>query len=207
MAKTCPACGYRPIGPFTDNCPICGESVRYASSDRRGGGGGGAPSGMMSPLARWLIGGSLALLFSFAGCCGLGAWRGNRMAQDWQEEAERLKAEAEAERKTRTVTVTAEQLLREFQTDPDAANQRYTRKYLEVSGVVERTGTDRDGMPFAVLHAGDEAAKLRIECFFDLDDPDETEFKRLTKGQPVTLRGEYAGRVTNIQLRDCALAK
>lgn len=28
MARTCPGCGYGPIGPFTDNCPICAAPVR-----------------------------------------------------------------------------------------------------------------------------------------------------------------------------------
>src|SRR5262249_62317033 len=37
MAKTCPSCGYSPIGPFTDNCPICAEPVRNVSSDNVGG--------------------------------------------------------------------------------------------------------------------------------------------------------------------------
>ena len=37
MSKTCPSCGYRPIGPFTDNCPICAEPVRNVRSDNAGG--------------------------------------------------------------------------------------------------------------------------------------------------------------------------
>src|SRR5207253_933252 len=31
MARTCTSCGYNPIGPFTDNCPLCGESVRLGA--------------------------------------------------------------------------------------------------------------------------------------------------------------------------------
>src|SRR5262245_57094511 len=37
MAKTCPSCGYNPIGPFTDNCPMCAEPVRNVRSDEAGG--------------------------------------------------------------------------------------------------------------------------------------------------------------------------
>jgi hypothetical protein len=43
MAKTCPSCGYSPIGPFTDNCPICAEPVRSVSSDAARGGGAADP--------------------------------------------------------------------------------------------------------------------------------------------------------------------
>ena len=32
MAKTCPSCGYSPIGPFTENCPLCGDPVRGVRS-------------------------------------------------------------------------------------------------------------------------------------------------------------------------------
>ncbi|HEV3385285.1 MAG TPA: hypothetical protein VG097_10730, partial [Gemmata sp.] len=35
MAKTCPSCGYNPIGPFIDNCPVCAEPVRNVCSDNR----------------------------------------------------------------------------------------------------------------------------------------------------------------------------
>src|SRR5437879_1758959 len=37
MAKTCPSCGFGPIGPFSDNCPMCAEPVRNVHSDEAGG--------------------------------------------------------------------------------------------------------------------------------------------------------------------------
>jgi hypothetical protein len=35
----------------------------------------------------------------------------------------------------------------------------------------------------------------------------EAEIRRLTKGQKVTIRGEYDGQVSNLQLRDCELVR
>lgn len=66
MSRTCPNCGYSPIGPFSDNCPICAEPVRNVPS----GGGGGGRSGLanLPPLlvGGWLVIG-LALAFLFWG--------------------------------------------------------------------------------------------------------------------------------------------
>lgn len=209
MAKTCPSCGYNPIGPYTDNCPICAEPVRGARSGRSRDREDAGPAPGLSPLVRWIVGGSLVALFAFAGCCGLGAWRGQRAVRDFEQQMTEAKAKAEIECKARTVTVTAAQLLQEFQTDPAAADRKYKHKYLEIGGVVERNGTDReDDTPFLVLHAGDDGAKLRVECFFELaDDEEEAELKRLKKGDKITVRGEYSGQVSNVQVRDCVLAK
>lgn len=202
MAKTCPGCGYQPIGPFTDNCPICAEPVRNVRS-----GTGSAGSLGRSSLVRWLVGGALVVALGVAGCCGLGAWRLNLAVKDAQEAAEQARANAEADRRARTVVVGAAQMLQEFENATEA-DQKYRGKCLELSGVVERVGRDRNEMLFIILHAGDESAKLKIECFFDpADRPDEVRIEQLVKGQAVTVRGEYGGRVSHVQLQDCVLVK
>ncbi len=203
MAKTCPSCGYSPIGPFTDNCPICAEPVRNVRSGGRRGGGGG-----MAPVVRWLLIAGVAFVLGVAGCCGLGMWQMNRAVKDAQQAMEEEQKRMEEERKARTVVVPAAQLLKEFQDDPAAADLKYKGKYLEVSGVVERAGRQGGHTPFVVLHGGDEQSKVKIECFFfPEDDEDEAKIARLGKGQAVTVRGEYDGRVSNVQLRDCVLGK
>ncbi len=95
----------------------------------------------------------------------------------------------------------------EFQNNP-AADRNYKGKYLEISGVVERSGLDGDNIPFVILHAGDDRAALKIECFFDLaDDDDEAEILRLRRGQAVTVRGDYNGLVSNLKVRDAVLVR
>ena len=77
-----------------------------------------------------------------------------------------------------------------------------------LSGIVERRGADAGHAPFVVLHAGDDDAMLKIECFFDIADAQElARIQRLGKGQAITVRGEYDGRVSNLQVRNCLLAK
>jgi len=201
MAKTCPNCGYRPIGPFTDNCPICAEPVRNVRSDRPGFGGS-------SSVMKWVIGGVVAVVLAVIGCCGLLSWQWANAVKDLQKQVQQAQAAAEADRKARTVVVAAADLLAEFQKDPAAADQKYLGMYLEITGVVERVGKGRFNASFVILHAGDENVKLKIECFFDMADPKEEDVvRRLGKGQKITVRGEYDGQVTNVQLRDCVLVK
>ena len=204
MAKTCPSCGYQPIGPFTDNCPICAEPVRNVRGSR--GSGGAGPSERPAWVV-WVLGAALVATLSVMGCCGLGLWQMGGALKDAQKQMEEAAAKAEADRKARTVVVPAAQLLQEFQ-DAPAADQKYRGKYLELSGVVERSGRDGDETPFVVLNAGDESAELKIECFFDLETADDdARHERLKKGQTITVRGEYGGRVSNVRVRECVLVK
>ena len=110
-------------------------------------------------------------------------------------------------RKAQTVVISAGRLLREFRDNPDA-DQKYRSKELEITGIVERSGRDGTDTPFVILHAGDEGARLKIECFFDAaDQQDERRIEQLSMGQEVTVRGEYEGRVSNLQIRECVLLK
>ena len=165
------------------------------------------PADQWPPVVRWVLGGVLAAVLLVGGCCGIGLWRVGNAARDFQKEIEQAQAQAEADRRARTVVVSAADLLREFQADPAAAEQKYEGKYLELTGVVERTGRGKEGA-FVVLHAGDEAAKVKIECFFDYSDRhEEARILRLEKGRTVTVRGEYDGQVSHIQLRECTLVR
>jgi hypothetical protein len=201
MARSCPSCGYGPIGAFTDNCPMCAEPIRYARGGRVGGGSG------PSTIVRWVLIGLVVAAVGMGACCAVGMWLWGTAIEDLQEDFKRAQAMAEAERKARTVVVTAHQLLKEFQENSAEADRKYRGKYLELTGVVERTGGG-DEAPFVIVHAGDESATIKLECFFDLpDEIAEIELGRLEKGQSVTLRGEYGGRVSHIQLRQCVLVK
>lgn len=203
MAKRCPACGYEPIGPFTDNCPMCAEPVRNVRSGR---GGYGRPGGW-PPIVTWVVGGAVAAVLLLGGCCGVGLWRVGNGMRNLQQQVQEAKEQAEAERRARTVAVNASDLLHEFQTDPDAADRKFDGKYLELTGTVERTGRGKEGV-FIVLHGGDEAAKVKIECHFDyVDRNEETRILRFQKGQRVTIRGEYDGQVSHVQVRECELVK
>jgi hypothetical protein len=202
MAKTCPSCGYSSIGPFTDNCPICAEPVRGVRSD----GTGFYWWASLPPVLRWVVLSVGVMALGVVGCCGMGMWNVNSAMRNYQQIAEEAMAKAEADRKSRTVEIAAADLLQEFGKDPDSADRKYGGKYLQISGVVERTGHERRETPFIVLTGGEDNAKLKIECFFDLFDmQDEAQIKRLDRGQSVKVSGEYHGRVSNVQVRECQL--
>jgi len=184
---------------------MCAEPVRNVRSDGpRSGSFGNIP-----PALKWLLAGAIAAVLSVAGCCGFGVWQMGKGFQDAQKEWERQQAEKEADRKSRTVVVNAADLLQEFQKNPTEADRKYANKYLEITGVVERTGRDRYQVLYVVLRGGDETAKAKIECYFDVvyQQQDEARIRRLGIGQEITVRGEYDGQVSNVQLRESVLVK
>ena len=213
MSKRCPSCGYYPIGPFTDNCPICAEPVRNV---RSGGGGGGFSLGGMSPVVKGILLGVLVVVVLAAGCCGIGVWQFRQAVRDLQQQVADAQAQAEADRKARTVVVAAADLLKEFQKDPAAADAKYKGKYLELTGIVERIGKEREFTPFIILNAGDQKGdpkekgdpkpEVKVECFFEFavgDKAYQARIDGLKKGQQIIVRGEYSGQVSNVQLRMC----
>ena len=158
MARICPSCGYSPIGAFTDNCPMCAEPVRSARGGLISGTGGS------STIVRWVLIGLVVAAVGMGACCAVGMWLWGTAIEDFQEDFKRAQAMAEAERKARTVVVTAQQLLKEFQENPAEADRTYRGKYLELTGVVERTGGG-DEAPFVIVHAGDESANDQARVF------------------------------------------
>ena len=96
-----------------------------------------------------------------AGRWGLGGGRRAPVVTEPDRAVER----ALAARRAQAVGLSAARLLREAQSDP-GADQKYKGKYLELNGVVERSGKDRDDTHFVILHGGDRRVTLKIECFF-----------------------------------------
>ena len=175
--------------------------MRNVRSDGHGGGWLGLP--------RWFLISAACSLITFVGCCGMNMCQMPFMFRDAQKQMEELRAQMEADRKARTVVVKAEDLLQAFDDDAAEADKKYKGKYLEMTGVVDRTGKDGHGILFAVVHGGDEDAKVKVECFFGFETTrDEKQLNdQLPKGKTATIRGEYTGRVSNVQMRDCSLAK
>ena len=134
-------------------------------------------------------------------------WFGTE-TDEMQDELKRQQALMEAQRQARTVVVPALQLIQDFEAGVEDAERKYKGKYLELTGAVERSGGDENGAPFVILHGGNESAKFKVECFFDfVDEIGEVPILRLEKGRTITVRGEYGGRISHIQVRQCVLVK
>lgn len=200
MAKTCPNCRYRPIGPYTDNCPMCAEPVRNVRSDRGSGGGS-------STVMWWVLGGVGAVLAVGLVFCGLGLFWMGEAVKDAQKQMEQTQAAMKADQQARTVVVDAAVLLKEFEADGEAAHVKYDGKYLEITGTVDRVGEDRDDGWFVILSGGGKDAKVRAECYFDtFDEMQEARVRRLKPGDKVTIRGEYTGFVSTVRIHGCELS-
>jgi hypothetical protein len=178
---------------------MCAEPVRNV----RGGPGGSAN---LLSLPRWVLALLLVGVVIVAGRYILGGRRGPAL-DDPPKPVERAKGDAPGDRPARALVISASRLLREFQSDP-GADQKYQGKYLELFGTVERSGKDREDTPFVILNAGDEGAALKIECFFEAaDEEDGARIAKLPKGEMVSVRGRYRGRISHLQIRDCVLVK
>jgi hypothetical protein len=82
----CRECGYGPIGPFADNCPICAASVRGEDGDGRASAGSGTTFWERVPipsaagaiaiivLSAWLCRGDLGWVLLTAGPAALAWW-------------------------------------------------------------------------------------------------------------------------------------
>jgi hypothetical protein len=151
----------------------------------------------------WVFGGLLVAMLGMGACCGVGMWWFGTEVDELKRQQAVL-----ADRRARAVVIPASQLIQEVQGNTEAAEQKYARKYLEVTGVVERTGKDDNGIRFAILHGGDANAKIKIECYFDfINEHGEIPVPKLEEGQTVTLRGEFRGRISHIQIRECEVLK
>jgi uncharacterized protein (DUF1330 family) len=163
-----------------------------------------------TPVKTWLVIGVVVAVASL-GYYALGKWQqGGPVDNDAERMIEQAKAQMEANRRARIVVISADQLLNEYQNDPKAASKKYKGKYLEISGVVERVNKDSEETPFVILHGGNDNSPVKIECFFDLNyemNEPQDQIKFLGKGQRITLRGEFGGQISHLQVRFCTLVK
>lgn len=196
MAKTCSSCGYQPIGPFTDNCPLGAEPVQSGFERRHASG--------RSPAVWWaLIGAAVLRGILRIRAVARGPGRQRRQERDRTARSERGSGPEGTDRNGPRVATAARVPGRSRHGRPEVPPQ--------VPGDLRCGGTHRrppSAVPFVILHAGDEGSKLRIECFFDFADEEcGARIGRLSKGQTVTVCGEYSGQISNVQVWGCALMK
>jgi hypothetical protein len=163
-----------------------------------------------SSATGWIIGILTFVVFCIVFCCGVGYWWVTNKMQplveqamkDAEKEMQRVQAEMK-EKKGKAILVAAGQLAADYAANKDTADAKYLDKYLRITGVVERTGKDRDDTVFVALQGKDN---VLIECSFDSagEGQDERALK-LKKGQMVTILGNCNGQRVNIELSDCEL--
>ncbi len=100
---------------------------------------------------------------------------------------------------TPAYTIDAETLDREYAADRLAADTRYKRKVVVVSGIVRDIATDLLDQPVITVGKGIGA----VECTC-LKMP-ELPVARLKRGQPVSVRGRITGKIIWVELHECTV--
>jgi hypothetical protein len=105
-----------------------------------------------------------------------------------------------------TVSVPAEEYIKEWKTDKDAAKKKYADKMIELSSTVMSVAIDTNGdQPMVFLTVGKDPLKAEmIQCVFPLSDEKSV---HLTKGQTVKIKGKIPEFGIIAALIDCEVVE
>jgi hypothetical protein len=97
--------------------------------------------------------------------------------------------------------VSAEDLVKAFEADENAATARYTGKIIEVSGIIQRINPGENNALGIALRTGSELSSVicTIPGAHDL-----SEFKT---GEQITIRGECSGFLLDVLLNNCVVVR
>ena len=102
------------------------------------------------------------------------------------------------------IEITIEELFSICISDQVEAATRFKNKILSVTGVVTRIVVDYDGdIYYTSLNCTQKNEEFSVNCMFDKKS--SSQLSKLTKGQTVTIEGEYDSYELNILIKDCAL--
>lgn len=98
------------------------------------------------------------------------------------------------------ISISAPQLAKEYQANENAANTKYLKKAIEVTGTVNEVDKNKDGGVSVILDTGDPMTG--IQC--SMRDSTVT----ATKGQNLVIKGFCSGNdMTGVILTDCVIKK
>lgn len=107
--------------------------------------------------------------------------------------------------KVKVVKVSAEQILKDYEDNELAADQKYKGKRIQVTGIVDEIDTElfNDDQYVLRISNGDEFSFLTVNC----NDMDQKELSKLTVGNEVTAVGQFDdGGDLGIELKKCEIA-
>jgi len=100
-----------------------------------------------------------------------------------------------------TYTLTADQLYSEFDANEVAAEAKYKKQIVTVSGVIQDIGTEILGRAYVII--GGRGFLDGVQCVFP--DSEKPRIAVLSKGQHITIRGTVTGKMGNIIITDASL--
>lgn len=102
------------------------------------------------------------------------------------------------ENATADLKISAEQLFKEFETDENAANEKYLDKLVQVSGTVLSADTDENGNTKVILDSG---GMFGVVC--QLDELSEHKRTTFTEGEQINFKGKCTGINMDVLLVRC----
>jgi len=107
----------------------------------------------------------------------------------------------EVQSQAASYTVSADELSSEYNSNEVAADAKYKGKIVIVSGTIQDIG--KDFMDDAYIVIGGSGFLDGVQCSFTKGE--QSSVARLSKGQEVTVKGEVAGKMGNVQVNKASL--
>lgn len=101
------------------------------------------------------------------------------------------------------ILVNAHELIKEYEANEVAADNKYKGKNVIISGTIHDIGKDILDDPYITFASNDEMVFTAVQCMFK----DKAEVANFAKGQKVTVTGRVDGKLMNVLLKDCELKK
>lgn len=158
-----------------------------------------------NPFVYVLLGGALFLFV----CCGGGIVMtgilGTNVAKELDKEIKKQEQQSKpsaAVKSAPPIVISANDLVKAYEDNAVAADEKYRYKMLQVRGTVNSVSRDVTGNPYLSLAGGNYALDA-ITCHFS--DDQANQLAQLKKGQQVTVVGYCNGKPAFINLNDCSL--
>ena len=102
------------------------------------------------------------------------------------------------------IEITVDELIAAYEAGGAAADARFDKKALKVTGVVERIEVkEMLDIYYINLASGQRNILQSVRCFFDKSHGEA--LSQLSMGQTVTVQGTYDGTIMDIRMKDCVL--
>lgn len=122
-----------------------------------------------------------------------------------EEEIRQQLRQLEPEPTPAAIEVTAKELASAYETDEETANTRFKNKILKVTGFVDRMEL-KDTLDIHYITLGvEEDLLVSVRCVFDKGHADE--LSRLSRGQMVTVQGQFVGSMVELHMIHCILVR
>ncbi|HVU06637.1 MAG TPA: hypothetical protein VHE10_02520 [Candidatus Paceibacterota bacterium] len=104
-----------------------------------------------------------------------------------------------------TIKISADKIMDDYTANEVAADAKYKNNVVSVTGIVDSIGKDIVDTPYIALKTGGQYSISVVQCMFPRSA--ESILANISKGEYMTLQGKVTGKLGNIILSGCSIAK